>query len=235
MSGTEATLEMHLDDARCADLVLRLLPDDERAAALSHAAVCAECEARLRAHVSAAERARADSPVRSAAPVAGSVGRWPRRRIVTWAAAAALVIAVALPLMRSRLPAHEPAFSLPVPGEEVRTRAGESEDPHLTAGLEAYRAHDLATADRELSAARATGAPDALRRLYLADVRLALNDAPGALELLRGIRWTAIPEPWRRDGVGLLVRALRRTGQSASADSIERAVRALGPGTPFIP
>ena len=52
MSGTE-TRNDHLDDSRCADLVVGLLPMDEREHALAHAAACPRCEAMLRAHVGA--------------------------------------------------------------------------------------------------------------------------------------------------------------------------------------
>jgi len=141
----------------------------------------------------------------------------------------------ALPLLRHRALEPETAHWLPDAGEVVRSREGEAEDPRLEAGLEAYRAHDLVAADRELSAARATGDADQLRRLYLAHVRLARGDARSSLELLRSLDWRLIPEPWRREGITLLARALRRAGEISSADSLERALRATDPTTPFIP
>jgi hypothetical protein len=226
---------VHLDDPRCADLVLGLVPEGERAEDLAHAATCAECEQRLRAHVGAAHRASADVPSRRRAAAAPIQGPW-TRRVVTWiAAAAALVAVTAVPLLRSGHHAPIPIVPLPTPGEAVSTREGAPEDPHLAEGLAAYRAHDLVTADRELTQAQAAGSAEQLRRVYLADVRLQRGDSRGALALLRSLRWLEVPEPWRRNAATMLVQALRQQGEGASADSIERALKATDPGTPFVP
>jgi len=236
MSATELRLDdRHLDDARCADLHLGLLPARERTATLEHLAACAACESRFRAHVAAAERAAVDAPgarARIVSPVA-----WYRRPATAWlaAAAAVLVIAGTIPMLRPAPPVHDAPGHLPPPGAAVGTRAGEGEDAHLTAGLDAVARHDLVTADRELSAARTTGGAEMLRRVYLADVKLARGDARAAIELLRGVRWLDVPEPWRRDAVALYARALRRAGEGAAADSIERALAARDPSTPFVP
>ncbi len=87
--------DAHLDDARCADLVLGLVPEGERAAALGHIASCPACEARLRAHVGAAERARAERPSPRRAAAGRALAAWLRLRgpSLGLAAAAALVIA----------------------------------------------------------------------------------------------------------------------------------------------
>jgi hypothetical protein len=224
----------HLDDACCADLVLGLLPTDEREAALAHAMTCPACEARMRAHVSAGERARADARARGARVVSPAWGWLPARRGML-AAAALLVVAAAVPFLASRPLDREPAHWLPDLGEPMRTREGESEDAHLTRGLEAYRAHQLETADRELSLARAEGAGEQLRLLYLANVRDRLGKQRSALALLRDLDWRELPEPWRHDGVVLLAHVLRANGETTSADSIEHALRSLPPGTPFVP
>jgi hypothetical protein len=237
MTVEDRVTAMHLDDARCADLVLGLLPAEQRTQALDHAAGCAACAARLRAHAGAHARAAAESPGRpAAAPV--PLPRPHERawmRVVPIAAAAALAVALAAVFLRPPAFAPERAPWLPAAGEQVRTREGEIEDAHLGAGLAAYAARDLATADRELSAARTSGGPERLRRLYLAHVKLRRGDAATALELLRGVAWLDVPEPWRRDGIALLVVALRATGNAASADSIDRALRTVPPGTPFVP
>jgi hypothetical protein len=236
-----AGLDPHLDDACCADLVLGLLDAEARRRTLHHAATCPPCETRLRAHVGAAERARGDWVLAGAAapepgPAARVVPLTPRR--LWWrgalAAAALLLAALALPLLLTLAP-ERPGSLLPQPGDAVLTREGEAADPRLTAGLEAWRRHDLATAERELSAARAGGSTDPIRRLYLADALLERGDARAALALLRGLDWKAIPEPWRRDGAGVLARALRATGANGAADSLERALRTQGPGTPLVP
>src|SRR5438046_7059713 len=80
----------HLADGRCADLVLDLLPADERRHALDHASGCAACAERLRAHVAASVRMRVDMPG------AGSVRphRMPRR----WGLAPGIAAAGALAL-----------------------------------------------------------------------------------------------------------------------------------------
>lgn len=231
----------HLNDDQCADLVLGLVAGAEREAALAHVAACPSCEARLRSHVGASERATADWLSRSGSGGAAppKVIALPRRRriqqVIPYAAAAALIAAIGLPFLLDRAPRHETGAWLPAAGEEVRTREGAGEDPRLAAGLAAYRARDLATADRELSAAQASGAAEQMRRLYLAHVRLARGDSREALALLRSLDWRSIPEPWRREGEALLARALRQNGEIASADSIEHALKTLDPSVPFLP
>src|SRR5262245_11244401 len=125
MSGNERTMSpAHLDDARCADLALGLMPASEREAALAHAASCPACEARLRAHVSASERAAADwaervesaarvpalaprgitlpgspAPVRPAPVLRHPTAFWRDARVLTSLAAAVFILAVAWPLL----------------------------------------------------------------------------------------------------------------------------------------
>jgi len=238
MNGTEARdLSGHLDDSHCADLVLDLTPDDERTMALAHTVECPECEARLRAHAAAAARARADARAHEpiALPASATRRTGGRGWIATLAAAAALVAVAALPIMSRHRAAPGPGAWLPTVDERVVMREGENEDPHLAAGLAAYRDRDLDLAARELETARASGGAERVRRLYLAHARLASGDVSGALELLRGLDWREIPEPWRRDGVGLLARALRQDGHLAAADSIERSLRTREPASPVVP
>lgn len=252
---------VHLDDDRCADLVLGLLPVAERVTAFAHVAACPECEARLLAHASASHRGRAEwltralgSPDRavsrpSIAPLPGTgdgapprpgpsprTARWGwrDRRTLTLAAAAAFVVLIGWPLMRTTPPGPAGPW-LPAAGEPLHSRAGAAEDPRIARGLAAYDARDLATADQELSSARATGSTEELRRLYLGHVKLERGDASGSAVLLRTLEWRMIPEPWRRDGVRVLIQALRANGLAASADSLERALRAMDPAGPFVP
>ena len=274
MHATESARKAdHLDDHACADLVLGLPSGAEREAALAHAAACPPCEARLRAHASAAERAAADLRTRTGAargtlaaggaehipahtgddsgeadlelPGSAPTGEkpakilehptlWRARGALTLSAAALLLFAVAWPLV-SRAPYQDRAPWLPPAGEPVRTREGETEDPRIAAGLAAYEARDFETANRELSAARATGATELMRRLYLGHVRLERGDSRGAVAMLSSLEWKLVPEPWRREGVRVLARALRHDGDAASADSIERALRQSEPTTPFVP
>jgi hypothetical protein len=234
MSVADGARQSHLDDARCADLALGLMPGHERERALVHAAECPACEARLKAHAAAGARARAMWRERATRVVRGGV---PVRRSARpgWGiAAAVLALAVAVPLLRPH-PARDAGAWLPPMGDAVRTREGEVSDARLAAGLAAYQARDLAAADRELSRARAQGGAEQVRRLYLAHVKLALGQPHAAVALLRGVEWRGVPEPWRRDGVALFARALRADGVLGEADSLERALRTVPPGTPFVP
>jgi hypothetical protein len=235
----------HLDEPSCADLVLGLLEAREREKVLDHAAECPDCEARLKAHAGAAARAEAELRVGLGQPITGSgaQGRvvrmrppWRAPRILGLVAAAVLVLSIGLPWLARRGPVdRDVARWLPVSGELIRNREIEEADPRLAAGLAAYRARDLAAADRELSAARASGGAERLRQLCLAHVKLERGDARGSLALLRGVEWRMVPEPWRREGVALLVRALRENGERESADSLERELARLGPATPLMP
>jgi hypothetical protein len=234
MCPEAAKMAIHLDDARCADLVLGLLEPGERAQALAHAQVCGVCETRLRAHVGASERAQADRltlvetlPLRAARPHWG---------LITGglAAAAAITLVFAMPMLRPHVPARA-ATALPVPGDEVLSRDSGVIDPHLAAGLAALRAHDMATARLELTAANTTGTAEIVRRLYLAQVLEASSDAEGALAQLRGVRFADLPEPWRTSGTQLFARVLRRTGHAATADSVEASLTGAQSGTSRLP
>ncbi|MFN8589170.1 MAG: hypothetical protein U0704_15365 [Candidatus Eisenbacteria bacterium] len=215
-----------MSDAQCADIVLGLLDAREREGLLEHARECAACEARLRAHAGAVERAQADWSER--------VERLPlplrpRRALplpALFAAAAALVAVLALPLAlrRGERAADAPAW-LPPAGESVRLRGAEEPDAHLTAGLAAYEARDLATAERELKAAHADGAAETLRRLYLGNVLVARGRAQEASAVLGEVRWYQVPEPWRHQGARTWAQALRTLGEFARADSVERSLQ----------
>jgi hypothetical protein len=245
MSPTsESTGIAHVDDGRCADLALGLMPRAERAAALAHLGACAVCEARLRAHVAAGERARAEALRLAAegwhagepaiAPGRGRAAAPPFSHWLPLAAVAVLAVVAVLAIVGQQS-ADRGAALLPAPGEAVRTRESTGDDPHFAAGLDAYRARDLAKAARELAAARTTGPAEQMRRLYLADVRLRRGDGQGAFALLATVDWYSVPEPWRRAGAAVLSRALHATGREASADSIDRNLEGTSPGIPFLP
>lgn len=207
----------HLDDSRCADLALGLLAGRERDDAVAHAVVCAECAVRLRHHIATQERWVTES---------GAMSRPGRRR--HWpaplAAAAALIAVLTVPRIVMRPAAIAEGPRLVAPAEGVLMREGESEDPHLRAGLEAYAAGDLERAELELGTANAAGIADEARRLYLAQVKLLRGDEAAALGLLRGLRWEALPSHVSRDAVALYARVLRASGRPASADSLEQAL-----------
>jgi hypothetical protein len=220
----------HLDDIRCTDLVLELLPAEARRSALAHASDCPECAARLQSHVAALSRMRADLPAR---------GRVHRLR-PAWtlapalAAAAALLLIVWWPRDTARH-ATRPTAWLSMPAEGVLLREGSAEDPHLAAGFAAYARHDLPVARRELEAAHVSETSEQARRVYLAHVVLLEGDAARALALLRSVDWIELPAAVHRPAVELLAEAERATGHPASADSIRRALRTTPEWVPILP
>jgi hypothetical protein len=238
--NTEAT--SHLDDERCADLVLGLLKDTDRRAAVEHAARCLDCAARLRSHVAAAVRAAADEPAASGAglrePEAGRVVVLPRTARRGWLllpAAAALVV-VSLWLPRAGGPGRSGAGEwLPPPGEAVLARGEAPLDGHLAAGFAAYARRELAAVERELSAVQAEGGAEQARRLYLAHALLARGEHARALELLRSLDFRELPLGVSRAAAGLLARALRAGGAQAAADSLERRLRETPAWVPVRP
>ena len=232
----------HLGDGVCADLVTGLLPPAEADEAIAHARSCGACGARLREHVAAREGARAYAAEHFATarltllPRAALPGARGRRRAWGIAAAAALVLAVLTPSMLRRAAPPDASFPwLQTPGTGVLVREGEAVDPRLAEGFAAYARRDLAAARLSLEAARASGAAEQARRLYLANTLLALGEARQAIEVLRGVDFASVPEPWRTDGVRSLERALRRAGLVESADSLRRALHDREPGVPVTP
>ncbi len=217
--------ERHLNDAHCADLVLGLLDTDAQAAALAHAAECPACEARLRAHAAADERARARVPATVLRPAVP----WWRGQAGAFAAAATLVLVAGAAWFAQRAGHEERQVPwLPVGGGIVQRAEGA--DPHLTAGLQAYARHDLAGAIRELSVARASGSAASARRIFLANALLARGDAEAAVGLLEAVNFDHdVPEPWRTEGLRTLAAAWRRAGRTPQADSLAHALGAREP------
>lgn len=220
----------HLDDARCADIVLELLPAEARRTALAHASRCPACGARLRSHVAALSRMHADLPA------GGRVERWQRAWALApaFAAAAALLLLVWWPRDTARH-ATRPTAWLSMPAEGVLLREGAAEDAHLAAGFAAYARHDLPVARRELEAAHASETTEQARRVYLAHVVLLEGDAARALALLRSVDWIELPAAVHRPAVELLAEAERATGHPASADSIQHALQTTPEWVPILP
>ena len=227
--------EHHLDDARCADLALGLPGDPGRERDFSHAERCTACALRLRAHVSASFRARADRPGAILALPRPGRARFARGLGAGAAAAAAVLLAV---LLWPRSSAHAPAPAtrwLATPSAGTLMRSGDDMDARLRAGLAAYARRDLAAAEREFTAARASDGAEQARRLYLAHVKLLRHDSRGALALLRSLEYIELPAAVSRDAVRLLAQALRAEGEAASADSLERALARSPEWAPILP
>lgn len=215
-------LDLHLDEDRCAELVLGLLGADEREAAIAHAERCEACALRLRAHVAAQARMLADQPDALSTRAPRAILRLPRARY--WLPAAAALALVSVLLARSLAPPAPAPESgwLPALGEPHLLRGERPIDPHLAAGMKAYVDRDLEVAARELGSARAEGPAEQARRVYLAHAWLELGEPERALPLLRSVNFTELPAAVSREAVGLFARALRATGHAADADSLER-------------
>jgi len=228
--AAEPAAVAHLDDARCADLVLGLAPADEAAADLAHAARCPACEARLRAHAAAHDRARAREREGSGRVLRPNVPWWRRPAAGALAAAAVLAVAVAAPWLARRAERSDAPFAWLTSGAGVVQRAAGA-DPRLLAGLEAYARRDAAAAERELSAARASGSAEAARRVFLASAVLARGDHARAIELLESVNYEFdVPEPWRTEALRTLETAWRRAGRNAQAESLARELAGREPG-----
>ena len=190
------------------------------------------CAARLRSHVAAVSRMRADLPASGSDRVHRLPPAWTLAPAL--AAAATLVLLVWWPRGASRH-ATGPTAWLTMPAEGVLLREGAAEDPHLAAGFAAYARHDLAGARRELEAAHATETTEQARRVYLAHVVLLQGDASRALGLLRSVDWIELPAAVHRPALELLVQAERATGHPASADSIQHALQTTPEWIPILP
>jgi hypothetical protein len=229
--ATETTGYAHLSDERCADHVLGLLGPGDAGRDLEHAAACPACEARLRAHAAAHDRARARVREGLAPPVLRpAVPLWRSPGPLKWGAAAAFVMIVFAPWLVRRASRDEQPFAW-LPSGSGTVRRAEGTDPHLAAGLEAYARRDVAAAERELSVARAAGSAESARRVFLASAVLARGDAGRAIELLESVNFDQdVPEPWRGDGLRTLELAWRRAGRVAQADSLARELAARESG-----
>lgn len=222
-------VDLHLDEDRCAELVLGLVAGAEREAAIAHAERCEPCAQRLRAHVAAQARMLADQPR------ARTIRRAPR--LALWLPAAAALAVVSVLLARGvgpRAPAPEPRW-LPSLGEPHLLRGAAPADPRLVAGMKAYADRDLESAARELALARTEGPVEQARRVYLAHAWLELGEPERALPLLRSVNYPELPARFSREAAGLLARALRATGHPAEADSLERLLHRTPEWVPVRP
>lgn len=223
----------HLDEDRCAELVLGLLGHTERDQAIAHAEHCETCALRLREHVAAQVRMYADRP--HARVVKAAFRRIPR--MAYWLPAAAALVMVSVLLVRGLGLRENVAESrwLPSPGEPQLLRGEALPDSHFAAGMAAYGARDLRGATRELALARAEGPAEHARRLYLAHAWLELGEPERALPLLRSLDHVQLPSAVSREAVGMLARALRATGHSPEADTLDRMLRRTPEWVPVRP
>lgn len=220
-------IHRHLDEACCADLVLGLMSRERQEQALAHAAQCAECESRLRAHAGASVGARV------AHQAGARVAPLPVRQLLYaqrgWrgaaiaAAAAAVILVTLLPALDPPAPRMRASEWLADPSEIVRTRTEGSVDPRLAEGLAAYERRDLVRAIVTLREVQVSGGAEQARRLYLGHALLASEQPIEALAWLSSVDLNALPEPWRTQAEHALAAAWRANGLPAPADSLERA------------
>jgi hypothetical protein len=221
----------HPGDDLWLDVVNGLADASARSAALRHARDCASCARRLEEFAATHARgfARADAALggaRAARPWRGDA-----RRLLPVAAAVAAVLGAYAVWTVSR-PAAPPAPGtiawLPAPAADVLTRSAREDatDARLLEGLDAYAARDAGRARRLLATARAAGALEQVRLLYLGNAELQLGHPGRALAALRAVELARVPEPWRSEARWSMALALDGAGDPAAADSIRRALAA---------
>lgn len=222
----------HPGDDLWLDVVNGLATAGARNAALRHARGCASCARRLEEFAATHARgyARAETSLRGApAAMRRSSWRGGMGRLLPVAAAVAAVLGAYAIWTLSR-PAAPPAPGavawLPAPEADVLARGplDDATDPRLLQGLDAYAARDAARARRLLGAARAEGALEQVRLLYLGNVELQLGDAGRAAATLRAVELARVPEPWRSEAQWSTALALDALGDPAAADSIRRGL-----------
>jgi hypothetical protein len=97
--------------------------------------------------------------------------------------------------------------------------AGEA-DHYLVEGLAAYARRDVEAAVRNLTATRAAGPLESMRRAYLGSA-LVWSDRPAeAAALLATVPIETLPEPWQSEARWTLWIAWRAAGDPARADSL---------------
>jgi hypothetical protein len=115
-----------------------------------------------------------------------------------------------------------PWLPAPEPGIFQRDTTPEGVDDRLIEGLDAYRNHDAKSARRLLATARVTGPMEQVRRIYLGSAELQLGRPDDALETLRSVDVSSVPEPWRGETLRGLALAHAALGHASAADSVWR-------------
>lgn len=106
----------------------------------------------------------------------------------------------------------------------LRDNAHQREISELVAGLEAYDRRDLTAAIRALDHARASGATETMRVVFLGSALTQAGDYARAVRLLRSCPLQELPDPWRSETRWTLLVALHGAGETTSADSLLRAL-----------
>lgn len=234
----------HLSEDDVVDLANDLLDEPTRSRMVAHAAACPRCDGRLREVVGAHERgraraqdylARADAPEMNAHGRAGnrhasaSTLRRSRPTAVLLVAAGVLMAAAAgvvwqqLGTARSLASLAQPAW-LPTgfdASPERRSGALDA-DSTLFDGIAAYERRDHSSAESLLAVPCRNETLEWVRRLYRANLLVALGRPAEAVPLLDSREVELLPEPWSGEAQWTLLVSLARTGATARADSLLR-------------
>ncbi len=241
---------VHLDEDRCIDLLHGLLETPEVEAIASHVAQCVTCEALLRDCAAERERVRAQAAVRRSTLGGDGVGASPAPRgadirkihgsewrvLVPWAIAASILLIAGRGALRMFGDSHGNAATAritpgwiiaPHDGVANRDARSDSADVLVDRGLAAYEAHDVESAIRLLSAAKAEGEMDLVRIVFLASALTWKGDAESfaiADRLLASVAIDDLPDPWRGEALWTRAILLRQQNKASEADALLRAL-----------
>jgi hypothetical protein len=227
----------HLDEDLCLDLLHGLLDADARERALDHMAACPACDRLFQLRAAALERLRARPVPVAVAPSATTAalpGGWRvilGRPVARGLAAGLVAASVALLLLLGpgvrRDPVVQPLPWLPEIGRSIQARSplAGAASAELSAGLEAYAAHDAGGAVRLLRRAKASGSLETVRRIYLGSALALDGRYEESVEVLRDTATPDLPDPWGSEVRWTLFVALRSAGYTTAADSLWQVLR----------
>ncbi len=227
----------HLDEDLCLDLLHGLLDADARERALDHLAACPACDRLFQLRAAARERLRA-RPVPDAAALPGTAAAMPRgwrvvigrpviQRLATGLVAASVALLLLIGPGVRRAPLVQPLPWLPEIGHSIQARSSlaGAASVELSAGLDAYAAHDAGGAVRLLRRAQASGSLETVRKIYLGSALALEGRYEESVEVLRDTATPDLPDPWGSEVRWTLFVALRSAGYTADADSLWRVLR----------
>lgn len=214
----------HKDD-RTIDLALGLLSKSEEADAIDAIAPDQSAEEDLVEATARRESARGSAPPHAmpGAPdtkTADRKGGRAKRRSPFPILGALAAASIAFVLIRMFAPgASGPSIQpIAVPDEMNRLRGAQSSGEALSNGLAAYENGSYEDAVLDLGEARAVGATEVVRLVYLASAHNQIGDHDKAIAILADMPFGAIPDPWGAEALDNLIFALRETGQDTRAD-----------------
>lgn len=203
----------HPSEDRLLDIAAGLVPKEAAAAELDHLYGCPPCEERFRALCRELERSRLARPARKS-----------RVWIAAGLAAAAVIVAALLvPLVRAPAAPDPVAYWLPVETDAVELRTGRAdvEGTALAEAAEAYRRRDAARVVKLLLGKTIPESHDPLRLLY-ASALLKTGDAEASLRELDALKIDTLPQPYRDRAKWIEIGALRSSSRNDDARALAR-------------